>query len=88
MTEPIAQIMVRNDRKGTFQSWEAAIDETKLDQIFLDGLGSTREEAVAELKIQVQKRIEALQSIDFDNTGNFDDDEEDAYTRLKEKGVI
>lgn len=59
-------VKIHNDGKEKWQSFDASLDDSKSD-IYLCGYGSNKEEAINELKLNVQKKIEELQSINFDN---------------------
>lgn len=59
-------VKIHNDHKEKWQSFDASLDDSKSD-IYLCGYGSNKEEAINELKLNVQKKIEELQSINFDN---------------------
>ena len=58
---------IYNDGKGKQESWKAGLFESLVDEMHLEGYGSTKEEAIDILKKQVEKKIKLLQSICFDN---------------------
>ena len=59
-------VKVHNDGKEKWQSFDASLDDSKSD-IYLCGYGSNKEEAIEELKLNIKKKIEELQNINFDN---------------------
>lgn len=60
------KLQVHNDGKEKWQSFEARLDESA-SNIYLNGYGENKEEAISELKTRVEDKIKELQSIDWDN---------------------
>ena len=60
------KLQVHNDGKEKWQSFEARLDESA-SNIYLNGYGKNKEEAISELKTRVEDKIKELQSIDWDN---------------------
>lgn len=54
------KVTIYNDKKEKLQSWEAKITE---DCFYFDGYGANKEEALGELKKNVDKRIEELKAL-------------------------
>lgn len=61
------RLQIHNDGKEKYQSFEARLKEEGV--IYLEGYGENKEEAVEELKKQVDLKIKELQEIDW---GDFD----------------
>ena len=60
------KLQIHNDGKKKWQSYDARLDESK-SNIYLNGYGQNKEEAVSELKTRVEDKIKELQNIDWNN---------------------
>jgi len=60
------KLQVHNDGKEKWQSYDARLDESE-SNIYLNGYGQNKEEAVSELKTRVEDKIKELQNIDWNN---------------------
>ncbi len=53
-------VTIHDDKKERWQSWEAKIDD---DYFMFDGYGANKEEALNELKTNIDKRIAELKEL-------------------------
>lgn len=60
------KLQIHNDGKEKWQSYDARLDESE-SNIYLNGYGQNKEEAVSELKTRVEDKIKELQNIDWNN---------------------
>lgn len=60
------KLQIHNDGKEKYQSFEARLQEVE-PLVFLDGYGENKEEAIQNLKTNVQEKIRELQNIDYNN---------------------
>jgi hypothetical protein len=59
-------VKLHNDGKEKYQSFGASLDESDSD-VYLEGYGATKEEAIEALKERVLLKIEEMKNIDYDN---------------------
>lgn len=57
------RILLHNDGKGKVMSFEASLDYSYVDTAF----GETKEEAIEQLKNNVQQLIEQLKKLDYND---------------------
>lgn len=60
------KLHIHNDGKEKYNSFDAHLDE-RYSEVYLNGYGEDKEEAIKELKEKVEQKIKEYQEIDGDN---------------------